>query len=802
MSYSFRELIKLIGEKAREIIGETLENFDGKKGRCNSGFHADDTPSMTWFPEGLKFYCQSCRTKYDISDHYRKLYPNDYKEKLHELAGVTLDKSFKLKSEILCNFGRDWLSQRGIKGDFGKHVTSDSKNIYFNCFEYGKVINIKTRVMSKKQMWQIKGQKTQLFLKEYDIDYDKELYLTEGDPDALVLRMLGYQSVSYGSVTAISLLNRNLEWLSKFPRVIIICDNDKAGKGFYDKIGSIKLKNANKLLIDKENDVNDLLILRGEKELRTQLQLFEKCTEYEEQAKKDRLRKLEKKQKNIELREYLRAHFRKGNIFRVEDKYLVVNPKGNPQPIYTDRNVLNIISASGLDVGKLGEDYDGFGKAYKEEFANVCPTFYEITKICNNPKRKYNEVFEEDGQYYLNKYNNTGLMKLGKSKKVKHQEFEDIHKHLSDLCGEYIEFIYDLIAYNIQFPENLTKTSVIIRSYVQGVGKGLLYLLLEKIFGFENCVSMNAKGFQSNFNGASNKKIICLEESNIYEKSGADILKNLIADKFVYFEEKWEKSKKINNIGQYWIFSNRNIPVYLEPENRRTLAIHCSNEMNPEFGVKLELIYTHKKHPQVMNFINFCLNRKVSIKNIYPAPKTKCFWDIVELSKSRNQSSIESLCDNLYENIDHMIRTTNKFEYLRNLKREFELNEKDNTVRIKKNDFIELVFLFTRKRLDTKQINRYIKDIDNIEYKGTIRIKPNYRKTGYLIHLKEKEFMPKPDIKKKELQNFPEEKKVHYEVEGATYVGKTEPKIIPLFGEDFDPSGWEKTEHQFDRSDE
>lgn len=95
----------------------------------------------------------------------------------------------------------------------------------------------------KKFTWE-DGQAEDMFALHLCTDFTKPLYITEGNEDTASLWEIGKQACSVlSSGNEVNNVNSSLEYLNKFPEIILCIDNDKAGK--------IVTKNILKLLQHK-----------------------------------------------------------------------------------------------------------------------------------------------------------------------------------------------------------------------------------------------------------------------------------------------------------------------------------------------------------------------------------------------------------------------------------------------------------------------------------------------------------------------------------------------------------------------
>lgn len=241
------ELKKLIGLKAKDIIvsGKSLKRKGNNNYSCPSTNHKTDNISTQWYNDSLRFFCHDCTEKYDIINFaYER--PNGF-EYLHELAGVEFKKKefkkVKAISTSIKNRGIEYLKSRGISKETidTYKTTSNDEFIFFNYATPDKIlVKIKKRFIDKKEFIAVKGG-DEIFYGMHLINKQKTFICTEGEIDTLTLyetiKQMGKEkeifctNVPNGSGSLNKKLIDNCKcWLDQFDNIIILPNNDLAGK--------------------------------------------------------------------------------------------------------------------------------------------------------------------------------------------------------------------------------------------------------------------------------------------------------------------------------------------------------------------------------------------------------------------------------------------------------------------------------------------------------------------------------------------------------------------------------------------
>jgi len=294
------ELKQLIGNRIKEIIEADRADGIGSL-TCFLQDHKSN-PEMHWEENNLKFCCHNCRADDEASSYYdawdHALWQADGdKEKavviLHEMAGIEMDepkpketKPKVIEWEGIQPISRErsremvqYMQERRISEATLKryHVTGDSQAMYFNYVCDKTLVKIKGRLIGSHANGKDKYSPTpkggvntlygQHTYKKQDV-----LVICEGEVDALSVYealsargadvQISASSVPSGS-SSFGWVENSLPYIQRHNMVIILPDNDEAGKKFASKLQDelshhVRVATAN-LKPWKVNDANELL---------------------------------------------------------------------------------------------------------------------------------------------------------------------------------------------------------------------------------------------------------------------------------------------------------------------------------------------------------------------------------------------------------------------------------------------------------------------------------------------------------------------------------------------------------------
>ncbi|MPM13373.1 DNA primase [bioreactor metagenome] len=288
-----QEIKEKYGQLAESIIANGLNlKKSGKKYHCPNIYahkNADRDPSMSWDSKALQFYCFGCGMKIDLYSYYKEHLNFSHQEIIRELLGeenhgnTQIKKSrdnFLAESNKVTDINKeciDYIRLRGITEETIRKYKLGTYNGYiaFPYYKYETVIGFKIRLPKKDpgkpKMKSITGSKPYLYNIQ-NLEVGTELIICEGEFDCMVIDQCGFNnvvSVGAGANSLNSLIEQAKEFLNKFEVLIIVSDNDEAGKNmdkfFVEEFGD-KAKLIDKKLYTQK-DINEEYIKHGKEKI-------------------------------------------------------------------------------------------------------------------------------------------------------------------------------------------------------------------------------------------------------------------------------------------------------------------------------------------------------------------------------------------------------------------------------------------------------------------------------------------------------------------------------------------------------
>lgn len=190
-------------------------------------------------------------------------------------------------------------------------------------------------------------------------------------------------------------------------------------------------------------------------------------------------------------------------------------------------------------------------------------------------------------------------------------------KHLWYLSGKnnaVLEYLLNYLAHMLQFPGELPRTSIILKSE-QGSGKSVFF----EHFG--NCIlgekyllsTSKMDDILGRFPQISQKFLVIMDETNAKESFLAnENIKSFITSPTLTYERKGIDGIQIKNCCRQFFFANGDYPVKIEQTDRRFVVAECSTDIKNNTQYFKALIKAFKTPAMVKSFALFLKHRDIS----------------------------------------------------------------------------------------------------------------------------------------------------------------------------------------------
>lgn len=207
------------------------------------------------------------------------------------------------------------------------------------------------------------------------------------------------------------------------------------------------------------------------------------------------------------------------------------------------------------------------------------------------------DIFEMDGTSFFNSYEGADLPAVT----LDENKIEPFLAHAEYMIPDIKirNLFYDWLAFALQFPDVRIQWAPLIVSK-PGVGKGLLFQILERIFGEHNCSSIGPDDLserKSTHNEwISGKLLVCIDEMYTAQKWEAmERLKPMMTEKRILVNHKYGKKGLEHIFAKFIAFSNHiTQAAALSPHDRRWLVWHVEADKRPPEYYEMLLEWLNK----------------------------------------------------------------------------------------------------------------------------------------------------------------------------------------------------------------
>lgn len=247
----------------------------------------------------------------------------------------------------------------------------------------------------------------------------------------------------------------------------------------------------------------------------------------------------------------------------------------------------------------------------------------ELKTVLNeiiNLKTKEEEPFLYNLEIILNhlKFISGGYNFLGTTKDV--NEKDNCLQLIENEEKENYEYIIKWISHIIQYPSIKPNVMLIIRSVKQGIGKSFFYHILTSLLGSNLCCKIDniERDMFGSFNSPLENALLVFTDEidkKIWSKH-RDNFYNFITEDTTMINQKGLKQKKTQSYRRFVATSNKDEPIVVEKECRRTFVVDIKTNYKPSSYYFDNLLKILKCEKTLKIFFNYLKN--YDLKNFNP----------------------------------------------------------------------------------------------------------------------------------------------------------------------------------------
>lgn len=168
-----------------------------------------------------------------------------------------------------------------------------------------------------------------------------------------------------------------------------------------------------------------------------------------------------------------------------------------------------------------------------------------------------------------------------------------ILEHVWNLCQEndaIYQWVMSWLAYPFQNPGTKLRTAIVLHSRTEGTGKSKLGDIMRRLYG-RYATSVGQSELQRDFNDWLSAKLFVIGEEVVSRQDRAHLqgyLQSLIDRPTVQINTKNMPIREEENHANFLFFSNQQVPVLLNPRDRRYTVIRAERVHPPEYFAAID----------------------------------------------------------------------------------------------------------------------------------------------------------------------------------------------------------------------
>lgn len=372
-----------------------------------------------------------------------------------------------------------------------------------------------------------------------------------------------------------------------------------------------------------------------------------------------------------------------------------------------------------------------------------------ITRWFIDNKREYDDVvFSFDNNVpnnLYNRFNGIYVDKLNIDFDIDEYNFTikkvlDFIDLLFNHKQDYVNYFCNWFSSKLKNLNEPSKVALLLKSTMQGTGKGLICSFLGRILGlqyFNKTEKINTIFGQFN-TGMRDKLLVVLDEINAKRvKEFEENIKSLITEENITIEDKCiTATNNYKNTSSFIFLTNNDFPLKLSQYDRRFAILDCIEEVQPEDYYK-DYFDFFKLDKTLFYFYKYLINLDINNFKIKDFPKSNLGDDIKEASKPIIYNFIEYLSTEInYNEYDPIL----DYMFEKDIELDCSIIQANNLYRIYKKWLYfsygnKIETNFTKFGLDFKKFLSYTIDKNNgllynkeKNIKGIVKNKKNVNK--------------------------------------------------------------------------
>ena len=185
------------------------------------------------------------------------------------------------------------------------------------------------------------------------------------------------------------------------------------------------------------------------------------------------------------------------------------------------------------------------------------------------------------------------------------------------------KYLMSFLAHMVQQPEDKPGICIVLIGG-QGVGKGIFFQLLGRIWGATTLLVSDIEQVIGRFNAALERNyVICMDEALFAgDKRSLNRLKSLVTEPQIRIEQKYQPSRTINSYQRFFAATNHDHFAHMEHDDRRFLFLRVSDVHKQDAEYFRTLLKSLDEGESVEALVHELLNRSLTDFDARSRPKS------------------------------------------------------------------------------------------------------------------------------------------------------------------------------------
>ena len=202
--------------------------------------------------------------------------------------------------------------------------------------------------------------------------------------------------------------------------------------------------------------------------------------------------------------------------------------------------------------------------------------------------------------------------------------YEFLHQIICNGDDSIFQYLYRFLAHALRHPSDKPGVVIVLLGG-QGVGKGLFFKLLSRLWPTTSLMVSDVKQVVGGFNAALESKYVVLMDEAIFkgDKASTEHLKSMVTEEQIVVEEKYQPRRSVRSIHRFFAASNADHFSHVDRDDRRFLFLRVSSAKQGDFEYFERLVEAIEDMTVLGGFVDSLMRVNLSGFNVRQRPRTE-----------------------------------------------------------------------------------------------------------------------------------------------------------------------------------